>query len=110
MEMKEMSEIVDKWVRKYTVGYWKPNNQVLRLMEEVGELAREVNHKFGQKPRKSGEDVREISYELGDILFTIICIANGLDIDLEEAFKHIMEKYDTRDRDRYEKSLKNKEN
>jgi NTP pyrophosphatase (non-canonical NTP hydrolase) len=103
MEIKEMQEIVDKWVNKYTVGYWTPANQMLRLMEEVGELSREINHQFGQKPRKSTDNIKDMGYELADVLFTVVCIANGLEIDLEDAFKHVMEKYDFRDRDRYVK-------
>ena len=51
-----MQKIVDNWVNQYTVGYWDPRDQTLRLVEEVGELAREINHEFGQKPRKKTED------------------------------------------------------
>lgn len=97
-----MQKIVDVWVKNNTPGYWKPNNIMLRLMEEVGELAREVNHSFGEKRKKPTDENKEIDYETADILFTLICMANSLNIDLEEAFKHIMEKYDKRDKHRHQ--------
>jgi NTP pyrophosphatase (non-canonical NTP hydrolase) len=103
MEIREMQGIVDKWVKQYAVGYWDPRDQVLRLVEEVGELAREINHEFGQKPRKKTENKKNIGYELADIIFTVVCIANKLEIDLEEAFEHVMKKYTERDRNRYER-------
>lgn len=101
MEIKELQKIVDEWVKNETKGYWKPNNIMLRLMEEVGELAREVNHKFGEKPPKDGDNHREIAEETADVLFTLICLVNSLDIDLEESFNHIMGKYRERDKNRH---------
>ena len=56
-----------------------------RMSEEVGELAREVNHTYGEKPKKSTEADNSIELELGDILFITICFANSLGIDLTEA-------------------------
>jgi len=97
-----MQRIVDKWVRSTSSGYWKPNNMMLRLVEEVGELAREVNHRFGEKPTKPTDTKKELGYEIADVLFTIICIANSLDIDLEEAFDHVIEKYEKRDKHRHQ--------
>lgn len=93
-----MQKIVDNWIKTNTKGYWKPNNIMLRLMEEVGELARAINHKFGEKRRKSVEKDKEISSELADVLYDIICLANALNIDLEDAFKRTMEKYEKRDK------------
>jgi len=61
----------------------EPNNIILRLMEEVGELARETNHRFGEKPPKNTDEHREIAKEIADVLFTLIYLVNYLDIDLE---------------------------
>ncbi|GAB3802461.1 hypothetical protein GCM10028868_28260 [Virgibacillus kimchii] len=72
-----------------------------RLSEETGELAREVNHYYGEKPKKSDEEEKTIEEELGDILFVITCIANSLDIDMSEAFDSTMKKFETRDKDRW---------
>ncbi len=98
MEIKKMQRIVDDWVKEGETGYWKPNNVMLRLMEEVGELSREVNHQFGQKKKKSTDDDNEISHEIADVIFTLTCLANSLDIDLEEAMQYVIKKYNIRDR------------
>lgn len=39
--------------------------------------------------------------ELGDLLFIVICFANSLEINLEDAFQMVMEKYNSRDADRW---------
>jgi len=38
---------------------------------------------------------------MGDILFSLICMANDMDIDLDKAFKKTLKKYDARDKDRW---------
>lgn len=63
-----------------------------RLTEEMGELAREVNHYYGEKPKKTTEKERSIEEELGDVLFVMICMANSLNIDLETAHNIVMNK------------------
>lgn len=72
-----------------------------RLTEEAGELAREINHQFGEKPKKDTEQQGSIKEELGDLLFVMACFANSLSIDLSEAFKLTMDKIEKRDKDRW---------
>lgn len=72
-----------------------------RLTEEVGELAREVNHYHGEKPKKASEKENTIEAELGDIIFVLTCFANSLDIDLSESFHIAINKIETRDKDRW---------
>jgi NTP pyrophosphatase (non-canonical NTP hydrolase) len=67
-------------------------------------LAREVNHRFGPKKKKSTEDKREIGEEIADVIFTVYCLANSLGIDLDKSFKKIMKKYNSRDNKRWKKS------
>lgn len=74
---------------------------VVRLSEELGELAREVNHHYGEKPKRNDEGEGDIALELGDMLFVIACLANRLNIDLEEAFSAVMHKFNTRDKHRW---------
>ena len=90
-------------VKQYTLGYFKPLEILARLMEEVGELAREINHRFGPKKKKSSEKKKEIGEEIADIIFTLCCLANSLNIDLDKAFKNTMKKYSQRDKDRFKK-------
>ena len=72
-----------------------------RQTEEVGELAREINHHHGEKPKKATEADGAIADELADVLFVVITLANSLDIDLSEAFVKVMEKYNMRDAGRW---------
>lgn len=74
---------------------------VVRLTEELGELAREINHHYGEKPKKKDEPDGSIALELGDLLFVITCLANRLDIDLNQAFNDVMQKFETRDKFRW---------
>lgn len=101
--MKQIQKQVDERVKQYAEGYWKPHEILARLTEETGELAREINHRFGPKKKKSSEDVREVGDEIGDILFTLACLANSLNIDLEESFSRVMDKCYSRDDKRFEK-------
>lgn len=99
--MKEMQEAVDRYIGQFKEGYFSPLAMLARMTEELGELSREVNHHYGEKPKKSNEDERAMEEELGDLLFVIICFANSLHIDLDEALKIVMKKFNTRDRDRW---------
>jgi len=101
MEIKEMQRVVDEWISQFEEGYWSPLSMLARLTEEVGELAREINHQYGEKPKKPEESIGDLTLELADILFIVICYANSLNIDLEDAFKRVMAKYRYRDSDRW---------
>lgn len=99
--MKSIQKQVDDWVKQYKIGYFKPLEILARLTEETGELAREINHCFGPKQKKSTEETKEIGDEIADIIFTLACLANSLEINLDEAFKRVMSKYTQRDKERY---------
>ncbi len=101
--MKKIQKQVDEWVRQYKIGYFKPLEILARLVEEVGELAREINHTFGPKKKKATEESKEIGDEIGDIIFTLVCLANSLRIDLDKSFKGVMKKLYKRDKDRWKK-------
>ncbi len=103
MPLQEIQKQVDDWVQQYKRPYWPVFEQLARLTEEVGELARELNHRFGSKPKKSNEELKELQDELGDVLFTVVCLANQLGVDLDESFKRVMDKCYGRDKDRFEK-------
>lgn len=101
MEMREIQREVDRWISQFQEGYWKPLAMLARLTEEVGELAREVNHRYGEKPKKAGEPEGDLALEMGDILFILCAFANSLGIDLDDAFRRVMDKYRSRDKDRW---------
>ena len=101
--LKEAQARVDAWIGRYEEGYFHPLTNLARLAEEVGELAREVNHRFGQKTKKRDEPDGDLAMEMADILFVLICMANREGIDLQEAFDRMMAKVEHRDRDRWTK-------
>jgi NTP pyrophosphatase (non-canonical NTP hydrolase) len=72
-------------------------------MEEVGELAREINHRFGPKKKKPTEKKQEIGDEIADIIFTLSCLANSLNIDLDKSLKRVLTKSYKRDANRFKK-------
>ena len=94
---------VDAWVTQFEEGYFHPLTNLARLAEEVGELAREMNHRFGQKTKKPEEPEGDLGMEMADILFVLICMANREGIDLQEAFDRMMAKVESRDQDRWTK-------
>lgn len=99
--LSELQEEVDQYISQFKEGYFSPLAMLARLSEELGELSREVNHYYGEKPKKSTEDANTVEAELADLLFVIICFANSLDIDLQTAHDAVMEKFNTRDKDRW---------
>lgn len=101
--MREMQKVVDDYISQFKTGYFSPLGLMARITEEVGELARGINHYHGEKQKKDTEAEKEISEELADVLFVVICMANSLDIDLSEAFKLTMDKFNTRDKYRFER-------
>jgi len=103
MSLKEIQKQVDEWTGQYKIQYWQPHEILARLTEEVGELAREINDLYGPKKKKSTEDIKEMGDEIADIIFKLICLANSQDIDLDQAFKRVIDKCYKRDNDRYEK-------
>ena len=103
MSLGDAQRRVDAWISQYEEGYFHPLTNMARLTEEVGELAREVNHRFGQKTKKAGEGEAELGMEMADILFVLICMANREGIDLDEAFGRMMSKVETRDETRWTK-------
>ena len=99
--LKAVQLVVDKHISQFEEGYFQPLSLLARMTEEVGELAREVNHLYGQKRKRSDEKENTIAHELSDILFIVLCFANSLDVDMDVAFAEMMTKYETRDKDRW---------
>jgi NTP pyrophosphatase (non-canonical NTP hydrolase) len=101
MSLTDAQRRVDAWVSQFEEGYFHPLTNLARLAEEVGELAREVNHRFGEKTKKSEEPEGDLAMEMADILFVLICMANREGIDLQQAFDRMMEKVEARDEARW---------
>jgi len=100
---KEIETAVDNYISQFKEGYFSPLGLTARLTEEVGELAREINHTYGEKPKKTTETPNTVEDEIGDILFVLACITNSLDLDLSNSFHKSITKISTRDKDRWTK-------
>ncbi|HET7601276.1 MAG TPA: nucleotide pyrophosphohydrolase [Gemmatimonadales bacterium] len=101
MSLTDAQARVAAWISQFEEGYFHPLTNMARLTEEVGELAREVNHRFGEKTKKKNEPEGDLGMEMADIIFVLICMANREGIDLQEAFDRMMEKVERRDAARW---------
>lgn len=103
LTLHQMQEAVHAWISQWEEGYWSPLANLARLTEEVGELAREINHHHGEKSKKADEAEGKVADELADVLFVVLTLANSLDINLSEAFGEVMAKCQDRDAERFER-------
>ena len=101
--MNRYQKELDKWFKKNKWDYWHPLSQYARLVEEVGELGRLVNHLYGEKPKKSSEAKQDLEIEIGDVIYTLMCLANSQKINLDQATRKSFNKVMQRDKDRYKK-------
>ena len=99
--LKDIQSEIDNWIHKHG-GYWPPLSMLSAIMEEVGEVAREINSLEGHKPKKSIEKKgSNLGEELADLLFSVICLANCYKIDLNDKLKNVLSKYNKRDAFRF---------
>ena len=75
------------------------------LTEEVGELARIMARTYGDQSFKEGEK-HDLSDEMADVLWVLICLANQTGVNLTEAFQRNFEKKTNRDKDRHKNNPK----
>ena len=76
------------------------------LTEEVGEVARLMSRKYGDQSFKDSDKGKEMSDELADVLWVLMCIANQTGVDLEEALQKNFEKKTSRDSERHQQNEK----
>ncbi|SOC19961.1 NTP pyrophosphatase (non-canonical NTP hydrolase) [Ureibacillus xyleni] len=101
LTLNQLQEKVDRYIGQFKEGYFPPLELLARLTEEIGELSREVQHVYGQKKKKQSESINSIEEELGDLFFVIVCFANAQGIRLDEALLNVINKFETRDKDRW---------
>lgn len=92
--MKEIQERIKKFCKENDMES-PAEHRVLDTMSELGEVAKEIlkMSNYGRKPIKYREELKS---ELGDVLYSLITIANTFDIDLEDALRQVLEKYEKR--------------
>ncbi len=101
---------VDEWINTLGVRYFSELTNLSNLTEEVGEVARLIGREYGEQSFKKGEKPKciktAIADELSDVLFIVVCLANQLDINLDEAFVKNMDKKTNRDTNRHKNNSK----
>lgn len=103
MSLADYQNQIDESVKDLEKPYWHPLSQLARLSEEVGEVARILNHQFGDKPKKPTEVHEDLSDELADVMYTILCLANSQNIKLDAPLEKAIAKLKNRDKDRFAK-------
>ena len=105
MRISEAQRLVDEWIKEYGVRYFDEMTNLAILTEEVGEVARIMARKYGEQSFKEGEK-NNLSDELADVLWVLICIANQTGVDLTEALQKNIDKKSKRDNKRHKENPK----
>lgn len=106
IKIRDAQKIVDEWIKAHGVRYFNELTNMALLTEEVGEVARIISRKYGEQSFKESDSTKELSDELADVLFVLICIANQTGVDLTEAFSKSIEKKTKRDSSRHKENKK----
>ncbi|CAI8271233.1 MAG: pyrophosphatase [Bacteroidetes bacterium MED-G17] len=106
MKISEAQIKVDKWIKTIGVRYFGELTNTAILMEEVGELARLMARIYGDQSFKNNEDKKNLSDEMADVLWVLICMANQTGVDLTKAFEENFEKKNQRDAQRHKNNSK----
>jgi NTP pyrophosphatase (non-canonical NTP hydrolase) len=101
MTIEKAQQDVDVWIQTVGVRYFNELTNMGILMEEVGELSRILVRKYGEQSFKSGEFDKDMSDEMADVLWVLICLANQTGVDLTKALEKNFEKKNNRDATRH---------
>ena len=106
MTIEDAQKTVDTWITTTGVRYFNELTNMAMLTEEVGEVARIIARKYGEQSFKDSDKGKELSDELADVLFVLICIANQTGVDLTEALQKNLDKKTNRDGERHKNNEK----
>ena len=106
MTLSEAQKKVDTWIKIHGVRYFSELTNMAILTEEVGEVARIISRQYGEQSFKKSDKDKELSDELADVLFVLICLANQTGINLNKAFEKNLEKKTKRDKKRHKGNKK----
>lgn len=101
MTISQAQKKVDKWIQTVGVRYFNELTNLGILMEEVGELSRIMVRKYGEQSFKKNEKDADLSDEMADILWVLLCLANQTGVNLTEALYKNFEKKNARDQKRH---------
>ena len=106
MTIQQAQQEVDQWIKTTGVRYFSELTNMAILTEEVGELACIIARKYGDQSFKESDREMNLSDEMADVLWVLICLANQTGVDLTEALKKNFEKKTNRDAERHKKNKK----
>ncbi|MBK8660072.1 MAG: nucleotide pyrophosphohydrolase [Bacteroidetes bacterium] len=106
MSIEEAQQQVDRWIHTTGVRYFNELTNMAMLTEEVGEVARIIARRYGEQSFKESDKNKELSDELADVLFVVICLANQTGVNLTEALQKNLEKKSLRDATRHRQNDK----
>lgn len=106
MTIQEAQDTIDRWINTTGVRYFNELTNMAMLTEEVGEVARIIARKYGEQSFKESDKDKQLSDELADVLFVLICIANQTGINLTEALQKNLDKKNNRDATRHQENDK----
>jgi len=106
MTIQQAQQEVDQWINSTGVRYFSELTNMTILTEEVGEVARLMSRLYGDQSFKESDRDKNLSDELADVLWVVICIANQTGVDLTEALKQNFEKKRIRDAVRHQQNEK----
>ena len=106
MTIQEAQDTIDRWINTTGVRYFNELTNMAMLTEEVGEVARIIARKYGEQSFKESDKDKQLSDELADVLFVLICIANQTGINLTEALEKNLNKKTQRDSTRHQENEK----
>jgi len=106
LTIKQAQVDVDQWIKTIGVRYFNELTNLGILMEEVGELSRLMVRKYGEQSFKETDKGKDISDEMADVLWVLICLANQTGVDLTEALQKNFEKKNIRDANRHQENEK----
>ena len=96
--MKDLQKKVEEFVKKYNLSH-SDEISTLDLVSEIGEVAKEIikSTNYGNSPPEEREELKS---ELGDCLYSLIVLSNKHNINLEEALDSVIQKYESRLKDK----------
>ncbi|PTT26199.1 pyrophosphatase [Chryseobacterium sp. HMWF028] len=106
MEITQLQQQVDEWIKTIGVRYFNELTNMAMLTEEVGEVARIIARRYGEQSEKESDKNKDLGEELADVLFVTLCLANQTGVNLQDAFNRKMKIKTDRDKDRHQNNEK----
>ncbi|MBS1647152.1 MAG: nucleotide pyrophosphohydrolase [Bacteroidetes bacterium] len=106
MTLQQAQQKIDEWIQTHGVRYFNELTNLALLTEEVGEVARIMARRYGEQSEKESDKNKQLSEELADVLFVLLCIANQTGVNLQQALEENLRKKTERDHQRHKNNPK----